>query len=153
MLDGGLSARLEKRLVREKQLLASVGSGYSAFSRGDGLFLIQATPRDGVTLAQAKQAIIDEIDALKTQSIAQSELTRAKTNTMTSLIYSQDSISGQAQMIGSLNSIGLDDRMVFNLPKTLDSITESDLHAAASKYLVNNNLTVLNVVKENKPNK
>ena len=43
--------------------------------------------------------------------------------------------------------------MVFNLPKTLDSITESDLHAAASKYLVNDNLTVLNVVKENKPNK
>lgn len=153
VLDGGLSARLEKRLVREKQLLASVGSGYSAFSRGDGLFLIQATPRDGVTLAQAKQAIMDEIDALKTQPIAQSELTRAKTNTMTSLIYSQDSISGQAQMIGSLNSIGLDDRMVFNLPKILDSITESDLHAAASKYLVNDNLTVLNVVKANKPNK
>ena len=150
VLDGGLSARLEKRLVREKQLLAAVGSGYSAFSRGDGLFLIQATPRDGVTLEQAKQAILDEIESLKHQPIAPNELARAKTNTLTSLIYSQDSLSGQAQMIGSLTSIGLDDRMVFALPKTLATISESDLHAVANTYLVKDNLTVLNVVSDKK---
>lgn len=69
-----------------------------------------------MTLAQAKQAIIAEIDARLKPNRLHKMVTRAKTNTMTSLIYSQDSISGQAQMIGSLNSIGLDDRMVFNLP-------------------------------------
>jgi zinc protease len=146
VLDGGLSARLEKHLVRDKQLLASVGSGYSAFSRGDGLLLIQATPRQGVSLEQAKAAILAEIEALKTQPIATRELERAKTNTLTELIYSQDSISGQAQTIGSLTSIGLDDRMIYNLPSVLDSINESDLHQVASKYLTHENLTILNVV-------
>ena len=146
VLDGGLSARLEKHLVRDKQLLASVGSGYSAFSRGDGLLLIQATPRQGVSLEQTKAAILAEIEALKTQPIATRELERAKTNTLTELIYSQDSISGQAQTIGSLTSIGLDDRMIYNLPSVLDSINESDLHQVASKYLTHENLTILNVV-------
>lgn len=145
VLDGGLSARLEKRLVREKQLLASVGSGYNGFARGDGLFLIQATPRDNISLDEAKQAILAEIDALKTEKIDPKEIQRAKTNTMTGLIYSQDSISGQAQMIGSLNVIGLDDRMIYELPIKFDKIQEHDLHQVAKQFFSKNNLTVLNV--------
>lgn len=145
VLDGGLSARLEKRLVRDKQLLASVGSGYSGFSRGDGLFLIQATPRDNVSLEQAKQAILAEIDNLKTEKIEPKEIQRAKTNTMTGLIFSQDSISGQAQMIGSLSVIGLDERMIDNLPTEFDKITESDLHSVAKQFLDKDNLTLLNI--------
>lgn len=148
ILDGGLSARLEKNLVRDKQLLASVGSGYSAFSRGDGLFLIQATPQQGVSLDQAKAAILAEIEALKQQPIHPSELNRAKTNTLTGLIYGQDSLSGQAQIIGSLNSIGLDDRLIYQLPAIFDRIDQADLQAVAKKYLVANNLTVLNVVSD-----
>lgn len=148
VLDGGLSARLEKRLVRDKQILTSVGSNYSAFSRGDGLFFIQAVPRAGISLETAKQAILQEIEALKHQPIDNSEMTRAKTNTLTGLIYSQDSISGQAQMIGSLNSIGLDDRMIYQLPKVFDNISEADLHQVAKHYLVKENLTVLNVVND-----
>ena len=148
VLDGGLSARLEKHLVREKQILASVGSGYNSFDRGDGLFMVHATPRAGVSLELARQAVLDEIDALKTQPILASELTRAKTNTITGLIYGQDSLSGQAQIIGSLASIGLDDRMIYDLPKIFDTINEQDLHAVASKYLVKDNLTVLNVISD-----
>lgn len=149
VMDGGLSARLEKHLVREKQILASVGSGYSGFARGDGLLMIQATPRAGVSLEQAKQAVLDEIEALKNKPILPSELKRAKTNTITGLIYGQDSISGQAQMIGSLASIGLDDRMIYDLPNIFDTINEKDLHDVAKKYLVKENMTVLNVVGEN----
>lgn len=148
VLDGGLSARLEKHLVRDRALLASVSSGYSAFARGDTLFMIHATPRENISLDQVKTALLNEIEALKTEPITQKELKRAKTNTLTDLIYSQDSISGQAQLIGSLYSIGLDDRVIYDLPKTFDSITEKDLHDVAKQYLVKNNLTILNVVSE-----
>ncbi len=146
VLDSGLSARLEKRLVREKQLLASVGVSYSAFSRGDGQFFIKATPRDNVDLATAKQAILAEIEALKSQPIQQSELNRAKTNILTGLIYSQDSVSGQAQMIGSLDSIGLDDRMIYQLPAIFDTIDQDSLHQVAKHYFVKDNLTIFNVL-------
>jgi zinc protease len=145
VLDGGLSARLESRLVREQGLLASVGTSYSLLDRGDGLFLIQATPRDGVTLAQAQAAILAEIDKLKVDPIDTDEIARAKTNTMTGLIYAQDSMEGQAQMIGSLQSIGLDDTLLARLPAELEGISIADIQQAAKTYLVKDNLSVMYV--------
>lgn len=146
VLDGGLSARLESRLIREQGLLTTVGTSYDLLDRGDGLFLIQATPREGVSLAQAQQAIIDEIEKLKTDPIAIHEISRAKTNTVTGLIYAQDSMEGQARMIGSLQSIGLDDRLLAELPSKLDNITVQDIQAASKKYLVKNNLTAMHII-------
>ena len=145
VLDGGLSARLESRLVREQGLLASVGTSYNLLDRGDGLFLVQATPRDGVTLAQAQAAILAEIDKLKVDPIDKDEIARAKTNTMTGLIYAQDSMEGQAQMIGSMQSIGLDDTLLAKLPAELDRISIADIQNAAKTYLVKDNLSVMYV--------
>jgi len=146
VLDGGLSARLESRLIREQGLLTTVGTSYDLLDRGDGLFLIQATPREGVSLEQAQQAITSEIEKLKTDPIAADEISRAKTNTVTGLVYAQDSMEGQARMIGSLQSIGLDDRLLAKLPTKLDSISVDDIQAASKKYLVKNNLTVMHIV-------
>ena len=146
VLDGGLSARLESRLVREQNLLTSVGTSYDLLDRGDGLFLIQATPREGVSLEDAQQAITDEIDKLSIDPIAADEINRAKTNTVTGLIYAQDSMEGQARMIGSLQSIGLDDRLLASLPAKLDGVSVADIQAASKKYLVNDNLTVMHVI-------
>lgn len=145
VLDGGLSARLERRLIREQKLLASIGTSYDPLDRGDGLFLIQATPSAGVSLAQAQQAIMTEIERLKTDPILPEEINRAKTNTMTGLIYAQDSMAGQAQIIGSLQSIGLDDRLLASLPQQLDSVRPLDIQQVAKTYLVKDNLTVMYV--------
>ncbi len=146
VLDGGLSARLEQRLVRDQGLLTSIGTSYDVFDRGDGLFLIQATPREGISLRQAQTAIMAEINKLISEPIRPDEISRAKTNTLTSLIYAQDSVEGQAQMIGSLQSIGLDDTIVARLPSLLDPITTADIQKAAQNYLVKNNLTVMDIV-------
>ena len=146
VLDGGLSARLESRLVREQGLLATVGTSYDLLDRGDGLFLIQATPREGVSLEQAQHAITNEIAKLAVDPIAVDEISRAKTNTVTGLIYAQDSMAGQARIIGSLQSIGLDDRLLASLPAKLDSVSVADIKAASKKYLVNDNLTVMHVI-------
>ena len=146
VLDGGLSARLESRLIREQGLLTSVGTSYDLLDRGDGLFLIQATPREGVSLEQAQQAIITEINKLMIDPIAADEISRAKTNTVTGLVYAQDSMQGQAQMIGSLQTIGLDDRLLASLPSKLDNISVADIQAASKKYLIKDNLTVMHVI-------
>lgn len=151
VLDGGLSARLESRLVREQGLLTTVGTSYDLLDRGDGLFLIQATPREGVSLAQAQQAIISEIEKLKTDPIATDEIERAKTNTVTGLVYAQDSMEGQARIIGSLQSIGLDDRLLAQLPTKMDTVTVADIQAASKKYLVKDNLTVMHIIPPKEP--
>ena len=149
VLDGGLSARLESRLIREQGLLTTVGTSYDLLDRGDGLFLIQATPREGVSLAQAQQAIMSEIEKLKTDPIDADEISRAKTNTVTGLVYAQDSMEGQARMIGSLQSIGLDDRLLAKLPEELDNVSVTDIQAASKQYLVKDNLTVMHIIPPN----
>ncbi|MGM8870690.1 M16 family metallopeptidase [Psychrobacter sp. 2Y5] len=149
VLDGGLSARLESRLIREQNLLTSVGTSYDLFDRGDGLFLIQATPREGVSLEEAQQAITNEIDKLMSETIKADEIARAKTNTVTGLIYAQDSMAGQARMIGSLQTIGLDDRLLATLPAKLDEVSVADIKAVSQKYLVKDNLTVMHIVPPN----
>lgn len=148
VLDGGLSARFESRLVRGQELLASVGTSYDMFDRGDGLFFIQATPREGVSLDTAKNAILAEINALKDHPIQTDEITRAKTNALTGLIYHQDSIAGQAQLIGKLASIGLDDRLIANLPQKISQIDSQSLHQLAKTYFTPNNLSVMKVLPE-----
>lgn len=152
VLDGGLSARLESRLIREQNLLTSVGTSYDLLDRGDGLFLIQATPREGVGLEQAQQAITTEIEKLATDPIKPYEISRAKTSTVTGLIYAQDSMAGQAQMIGSLQTIGLDDRLLASLPAKLDKVSVADIQAVTKTFLVPNNLTVMYVVPPAKAN-
>ena len=150
ILDGGLSARFESKLIREQGLLASIGTSYNLFDRGDGLFLIQASPREGVSLEQAQAAIIAEIERLKTDPISEQELARARTSIVSGLVYAQDSISGQAQMIGSMQSIGLDDRLISQLPEKISAITTEQLQTTAKKYLTKNNLTVMDIVPEDK---
>ena len=49
-------------------------------------------------------------------------------------------------MIGSLQSIGLDDTLLAELPTKLDSVTIADIQAASKKYLVKDNLTVMHVI-------
>lgn len=145
IMDGGYAARFEKSLVREQGLLASVVSYYDSYERGDGLFMIQATPREGVTLAQAQQAILEQVDKFKTENISEKELERARNNAVKGFVFAQDSMAGQAYMIGNLQSRGLDDRLIHALPKELAKVSSKDINEAANKYLVKDNLTVMYV--------
>ncbi|MDO5650901.1 MAG: pitrilysin family protein [Moraxella sp.] len=153
VLDGGLSARFEQSLVREQNLLSSVSARYDIYSKGDGLFIITATPHSGVSLETAEQAIIKEIDHAINGTILDSELQRAQTNLTASLVFSNDSIANQAQILGMLNSIGLDSSTLDRLPNELAKVSVPAIQSTAKHYLTKDNLTVMYVYpKDNKGN-
>ena len=131
VLDGGLSARLEKNLVREQQLLSQVSTSYDLFSRGDTLFLIRATPRAGVDLETAKAALWEQIESLKQPTITPAELARVKNDYVTGLIYAQDDVATQARLIGSINMIGQSDTLLSELPQRLAKINSESLNQTA----------------------
>lgn len=107
-------------------LLTTVGTSYDLLDRGDGLFLIQATPREGISLAQAQQAIINELINYQPTQLLPMKSSAPKP-ILCNLIYAWDSMEGQARMIGSLQSIGLDDRLLAKLPTKLDGVTIADI--------------------------
>lgn len=145
VLDGGLSARLEQRLVREQRILTAVSSGYNPFERGSGLFSVSAIPAADQTHATAQAAILNEIERLKTDPITDAELARVKAGYIADLIYNQDDLSSQARWIGSLEVAGLDHHLIDQLPERLSQISVAQLQDAAKRYLIADNLSTLYV--------
>lgn len=139
VLDGGLSARLEQRLVREQRVLTAVSSGYNPFERGSSLFSISAIPAQGYSLEQAQAAILLEIEHLKTDPISDAELARVKAGYIADMIYHQDDLSSQARWIGSLEVADLDHRLLEQLPAKLSQISVAQLQDAAKRYLIAEN--------------
>ena len=111
--------------------------------------MISALPSEGVSLEDAQKAIEKEMSLFKTELVNQNELDRVKNNFVSNLIYSQDDIAGQANMIGNLEVNGLSFRLIDELPKHYDKVTPQDLLRIANIYFVKDNLSSLYLLPEN----
>lgn len=143
ILDGGLSARLESRLIREQRVLTAVSSSYNLMARGDTLLTLTAIPGEGVTLEQARQKILDELEKLKTENITPEELERVYAGVLADNVFRQDDIQEQANLIGMLESIGLGWKTMDSLADNLKTVTPDDIRESAKRWLVPANMTSL----------
>ncbi|ENV44902.1 M16 family metallopeptidase [Acinetobacter schindleri] len=150
LLDSGISSRLQDRLVRDRKLLTSVSVSYDPYNRGDSLFSISALPANGISFEDAQKAIQAEVDALKTEDIPKHELERITTRFVSNLIYNQDSIAGQAKMIGNLEVNDLSYRLMDELPKYYENVSMSDIQRVANSYFIRENLSTLYLAPETK---
>jgi zinc protease len=100
ILGGGESARLYQALVVEKKLAVSASAGYNPY-RGAGSFAIDAEPRDGVSIADVEATAIAEIRRLLSEGVSAAEVDRVKQRLQASALYSRDSLSGVARIIGA----------------------------------------------------
>ena len=150
VLDGDQSSRLAKNLVRQQQLLAGVGASYDGTDRLQTLFTFQATPSKNVTPEEAEQAIWKEINKLQTTLVEDKELKRVLAQTEAQYIYYQDSIQAQANVIGSLVSVGLPVSTLDNWVDELRKVTPEEIKAVANKYLQKDQLTVATLLPNGK---
>ena len=142
ILDGGRSSRLSKNLVREQEVAASAGAGYSLYSARNGMFLFDGTPNASTTLAELEQAIKLEIDKLKNELVSERELSRVKAQVVASEIYQQDSVQRQAYIIGSLETVGLGWETMNNYSEKVKAVTAQQIQDVAKKYLIDEHITV-----------
>lgn len=148
LLDGGISSRLQDRLVRDRKALTAISVSYDPYNRGDSLFLVSAVPAEGTDLNQAQNLIQKELDLFKTELVNQTELAGIKSNFVSNFIYSQDDIVGQARMIGLLDINGLDYRMIDTLSEHFEKVTPQDIQRIANVFFVRDNLSVLHLMPE-----
>jgi len=142
VLDGGRSARLSKRLVREKELVSGAGAGYNIFSRYPTLFLFDATPTQEHSIEDAEHALYAEIKNLQESLVSEKELKRVKAQVIASEVYQQDSIQRQATVIGSLETVGLGWDLIGEYNQRINAITAEQVQEVARKYLIEDGLTV-----------
>jgi zinc protease len=143
VLDAGRSSRLSKRLIREQEVAASAGASYSLYGRYNTLFILHGIPAQGHSLEEVEQALGEEITALKATLVEQSELKRVKAQVVAEEVYEQDSINSQASLIGSVEAIGLDWRVLNEYVGAIQAITAEQVRAVAQKYLVSDHRTVV----------
>ncbi len=142
VLDGNPAARLNRVLVREKQVALSVGTGYDSVSRGPALFMLDGTPAEGRTVADVEAALREEIARIQRDGVSPEELARVRSQVVASRVFQRDSMFAQAMEIGTLESTGFSHRDAEVMLRRLQEVTPEQVQAVARKYLVDDALTV-----------
>jgi zinc protease len=142
VLDGNSSARLNKSLVREQQVAMDVGAGYDSVARGPGLFVLEATPREGKTVSEVEQALRAQLAALVRDGVSAEELQRVKAQVMAGEVYKLDSVFYQAMQIGQLESVGLTHKAIPVMLQKLQEVTAQQVQDVAREIFNDDYLTV-----------
>jgi zinc protease len=133
VLSEGRSSRLYRKLVYEKRMVLAAGGDYSYSSLDPTLFWFYATLLPGQTVEAVEQALLAEVELLKTEPVPAEELERARNQIEASFVWQQDSVFSRASVLGRYEMMGswrlLDDF----LPK-LRAVTAADVQRVAQRY-------------------
>lgn len=141
ILGGGRSARLQRSLVEDQQLVLSANAGYDRTSIDPTLFTLSMRIAPGKTWQAAEQALSEEIDRLKTTRVTEKELERAKNLIESRFTYAQDSFFYRALQLGQYAALG-DWNLILKVIPGLRAVTAEQVQQVAQKYLIDTNRTV-----------
>ena len=142
ILNGGESARLNRRLVRGSQLAASVGVDYDLESRLETLFTLAANPAPGHTVAELEQALRAEVKRLQEELVSSEELARVVAQVVAADVYQRDSLFYQAMRLGVFETVGLGWQVLGEYVPRVQAVTPEQIREVARKYLIDDRLTV-----------
>ena len=133
-------SRLNKKIVKEKELLYNVSS-FNYTPRYPGLFIIYGIG-DHKNLEKAKKSILEEIELIAKDGIRKPQLDAAKNMVVSSYISSLETTSGLAQAISQGELLVRDPEFFKKYVDDIKSLDEENIKEVAQKYLKQSNLTV-----------
>ena len=141
-LQGGQSSRLYQKLVKEKQMVTTVG-GFMDEKRGIGALYSFANLTPGAKTADVEAAIYDEIERLKKEPIADWELQKAKNSTRRGFINNLQSSLSRATTLSQYAVYYNDPDLINMRLHKVAAVTKEDVQRVANKYLRDTNRTVV----------
>ncbi|HEV8231943.1 MAG TPA: pitrilysin family protein [Thermoanaerobaculia bacterium] len=137
ILTDGLSSRLNKVLVYDKQLATSVNS-FNFAREISGSFIVIATARPGASLSEIESIVTEEISRLGKAGPTAAELNRAKTKQEYDFVSGLERIGGfggKADLLNQYNTY-LGDPGKFNEDvKRYRAVTAADVRSAVARWL------------------
>lgn len=146
ILNAGESARLARGLVRGQELALGAGASYNLYSRLQTLLTLSAVPVAGVTVEQLQQALLKEVNRLKTELVSAEELERVKAQVVASDVYERDSMYYQAMLLGTVETVGMNWQVLDEYVPKVQAVTAEQVQAVARKYLKESALTVAELI-------
>ena len=155
ILQRGESSRWYQRLVKEKELTLDVSGGLNYFGNefdynGPMIMTTRTTYKPGHTADE----VIKEMDAviadITSKGVTEKELADAKVQYRSNLYGQLESSFGKAHLLSVLAIFRDDPQQINSLLTPFENVTAAQVKAAAAKYLVATNRTVIDRVPEAK---
>ncbi len=138
VLTSDKASRLERALVYEQQIATDVAA-YVLPTEATGMFLVQATAREGISIDQVEKAIDDEIARITREGVSPDEVERAKTRAEVDFAHQLENYDSRADLIGMLATFFADPSLIDRWLDPYRAATPDDLKNVARKYLVAEN--------------
>jgi predicted Zn-dependent peptidase len=141
ILSRGNSSRLYKTLIKDKQLFSDI----NAYVMGDmdkGVFVISGKIPDNVKMEDAEQAIIDEVEKLRTELIDEIELQKCKNKVESSLTFSETDVLTKATNLAISELLGSADLINEEITR-YSKVTAEKIKEQATIIIDENNCTTL----------
>lgn len=134
ILASGNSSRLYRRLLKEQRLFTEIDC-YQTGNLDTGLIIVEGKPAEGVTIEQAENAILAELDLLKTELVAEKELQKLKNRVESQQAFADAGIMSKAMNLCFYELIGQTD-LINNEFDFYKAIQPTDIQRVAKKYLM-----------------
>ena len=141
ILSRGNSARLYNALVKNKQVFSEVNA-YVSGDYDEGLFVISGKLLKGVKPADAEKEIIAELEKVKSELVNETELTKVKNKTESTLEFSEMSILNKAMNLAISELMG-DAAMVNEEGKKYQEVTAEKILEQAKLIFNESNCSTL----------
>jgi len=142
ILYSGKSSRLYKKLVTQKKMVNTVYA-YNMENKDSGLFIFLAVCNPNVKAEDVEKELLEEIEKLKTTKVTKAELEKVKINTKADFIYSLESSTSVANLLGSYLVRG-DIKPLLNYEKNIAKVTPKKVKEVANNYFdMKNSTTVI----------
>lgn len=149
LLSGGESSRLTKRLVDKEKIALAVQS--IPFDLEDpSLFLLFGIANFGKSPKDIEASIQEEIEKVKTGTIADNELTKIRNQQETSFIEKNSSVQGKAIELANYHVFFGDANLINSEIDKFMAVTKEDLRRVAQQYLTEKNRAVLYYIPKTK---
>ena len=141
LLSAGRSSRLIQHLVVERQVFGSIDA-YISGSIDAGMFYVVGKLAPGITLEEAEAAVWQELEAMKTEDIAEEELGKVKNRYESEQIFSNINYLNVATNLAFFELIGRAEDINHEVEK-YRAVTAQRIKEVAQRTFVRENCSVL----------
>jgi len=147
VLSRGKSSRLHQSLVKEKKILTEVG----AYMMGDldkSLLVVEGKLVRGISMAQAEEAIAEELETSRKTDATEQELTKVKNKIESGLVFSEMNIANKALNLAYYEMLG-DTGEINNQVRNYNKVTSADIRRMANDIFKPENCSTLHYLSKN----
>jgi zinc protease len=147
VLSRGNSSRLYRSLLKEQQLFSDINA-YHLGSIDPGLFIVEGKPAPGVSMEAAEQAIWQELDRLKNETVVEEELTKVKNKLESTMKFGEMSLLDKAMNLAYFELLGNAEDLNHETGKYM-AVTAQEIQEQAQQIFRKENASILSYLAKN----